>query len=95
MDALAALTTDEQVRTSLRAGLTDLDLQLGAFDAPTLGTCLERVVDAAMEDRAHAGSAPTRRALAASVRDYLQAKQWVAVHRSAGAAPCMPSARWR
>jgi len=90
---LAALTTGAEMHTTLRAGLTERDLQLGAFDAPTLGECIERVVEAAMVDRAHAGSAPTRRALGAAVRDYLHARRWVAVHRVAGAAPCLPPAR--
>jgi hypothetical protein len=93
LEELTVLTAAAEMRASLRAGLADGDLQLGAFDAPTLGDCIERVVEAASADRAHAGSAPTQRALGASVREYLQAKHWVAVHRVAGAAPCLPPAR--
>jgi len=93
LEALAALTTRAEVRAYLAAGFAERDLQLGAFDAPTLGECIERVVEAAMADRADAGSAPTRRALSASVGEYLQAKHWVAVHRVAGAASCLPPAR--
>lgn len=93
LEELTVLTTGAEMRTSLRGGLVERDLQLGAFDAPTLGECIERVVEAAMEDRAHAGGAPTRQALSAAVREYLHARRWVAVHRVAGAAPCLPSAR--
>ena len=93
LEALTALTTRSEMRAYLGAGFAERDLQLGAFDAPTLGECIERVVEAAMADRAHAGSATTQRALGASVREYLQAKHWVAVHRVAGAAPCLPPAR--
>jgi hypothetical protein len=92
LEELTVLTAAE-MRASLRAGLAERDLQLGAFDAPTLGECIEHVVAAAMEDRAHDGSAPTRHALSAAVREYLQARHWVGLHRSAGAAPCLPPAR--
>ncbi len=93
LEELTVLTAAAEMRESLRAGLAERDLQLGAFDAPTLGECIERVVAAAMEDRAHDGSAPTRHALSAAVREYLQARHWVGLHRSAGAAPCLPPAR--
>lgn len=93
LERLAPLTTRAEMRAYLAAGFAERDLQLGAFDAPTLGECIERVVEAAMADRADAGSAPTRRALSASVGEYLQAKHWVAVHRVAGAASCLPPAR--
>lgn len=93
LEALAPLTTSAEMRAYLAAGFAERDLQLGAFDAPTLGECIERVVEAAMADRAHAASAPTRRALGASVSECLEAKHWVAVHRVAGAAPCLPPAR--
>lgn len=93
LEGLAPLTTGAEIRACLAAGFAERDLPLGAFDAPTLGECIERVVEAAMDDRAHAGSARTRYALRAAVREYLQARHWVAVHRVAGAAPCLPSAR--
>lgn len=93
LEGLAPLTTRAEMRAHLAAGFAERDLQLGAFEAPTLGDCIERVVDAAMDDRAHAGSAPTRPALGAAVREYLHARHWVAVHRVAGAASCLPSAR--
>lgn len=93
LEELALLTTGDEVRTFLRAGIAERDLQLGPFDAPTLGECIERVVAAAMADRAHAGGAPTRHELSAAVREYLHASRWVAVHRVAGAAPCLPPAR--
>jgi hypothetical protein len=93
LEALAALTTRAEMRAYLAAGFAERDPQLGAFDAPTLGECIERVVAAAVEDRAHDASAPTRHALSAAVREYLQARHWVGLHRSAGAAPCLPPAR--
>lgn len=93
LEGLAPLTTRAEMHAYLAAGFAERDLQLGAFDAPTLGECIERVVDAAMADRVRAGSAPTRNALSATVREYLHARHWVAVHRVAGAAPCLPSAR--
>lgn len=93
LEGLAPLTARAEMRAYLGAGFAERDLQLGAFDAPMLGDCIERVVEAAMADRAHLGSAPTRHSLSAAVREYLHARHWVAVHRVAGAAPCLPPAR--
>lgn len=93
IDTLAALRTADEMRAPLGDGLTANELHHLGFDQVTIAECIDRVVAAALHDRASAGSDEARKRLLDCLDLYFAATREAAVRRSAGAASCLPDVR--
>ena len=90
---LARLPTRDEMRSHLEEGLEANEVNYRGFDQVTVAECIDRVVAAAMDDRANPDSQMARARLVESLDVYFDAKREARIHRWAGAAPCQPFLR--